>query len=136
MTVSHQVDRASSHDSLPRTSGLPIGRDVEGAADVGPKKSGPVTPDREPDPFEIERADRVGRAAELPLPEAVADDRDRAIRSAAARVIGRRERAAKHRRHAERVEHAAARPEAFHEQRLAAGREVEPLVAPREQPVI
>ena len=138
MTVSHQVDRASSHDSLPRTSGsTPIGTATSKARPTsGPKKSGPVTPmivNR--DSFEIEPlADRVGRAAELPLPEAVADDRDRAIRSAAARVVGWRERAAEHRRHAERVEHAAARPEAVHELRLAAGREVEPLVAPRERP--
>ena len=74
-------------------------------------------------------------AAEAPLPEAVTDDGDRTVRAAAALVVGFRERAAEHRRHAERVEHPAARPDAVDELRLAALREVEALRAPRERVV-
>jgi hypothetical protein len=46
ITVSHQVERASRNDSLPRTSGSsPIGIATSKARPTsGPKKSGGVTP--------------------------------------------------------------------------------------------
>ena len=96
------VERARA----PRITGsAPSGRATSnGWPTSTPKNSGGVTPtivqrhavDRQ------RRADHVRGAAESPLPEPIADDRDRAVRAAALHVVGGREHAAEQRGHAER----------------------------------
>ena len=89
---SHQVERPSSELSAPRISGsAPIGiGDVERAADVGAEEAlRRDADDREGHALDRQAsADDVRRAAVPPLPEAVADHRDRAVRPAAARIVG------------------------------------------------
>jgi hypothetical protein len=75
-------------------------------------------------------ADRIGRAREAPLPEPVADHRDRSVGAAAPPVVVRSKRSAEDRRHAEDVEIRAARPDPVHHFRLAALRQVEPRRRP------
>src|SRR5207237_8622485 len=91
--------------------------DVEGAADLRTEaisRRDANHGDRHA--FDVQRAaDRVGGAAKAPLPEAVADHGDRAVWTAAALVVGVREGATEHRRHTERLEHRAARPDAVDE---------------------
>jgi hypothetical protein len=97
-------------------------RDVEGTTDFRAEEVGRRdADDRERDALDGERVpDRVSRAAETALPEAVADHRHRAVGPAAADIVGRRQRAAEHGRDAERVEHPAARPQAVDKLCLAA----------------
>jgi hypothetical protein len=72
--------------------------------------------DRERHAFDRQRtADRVGRAAEPPLPEVVTDDRDGAIGAAAASIVSLRECPAQDRGHAEHVEETPACPHAVDE---------------------
>ncbi len=72
-----------------------------------------------------------GASAEAPLPEAVADDGDRAVRPAAASIVLWREGAAQNRRGAEDVEEPTARPDAVDQFRLTACGEVESGRRPR-----
>jgi hypothetical protein len=101
--------------------------DIEGVPDVGSEEASRRDADnRERHALERQRAaDGVRRAAEAPLPEAVADDRDRSIRAAAPHVVRRGERAADPRRDAEDLEERAARPHTVHELRFSAGGEIE-----------
>src|SRR5207247_7178042 len=112
-------------------------RDVEAAADVDAEElRRRHADDGERHTIERQRpANRVRRTAEVPLPEAVADDDDGTVRTAAPTIVVVGERAAEDRRHAQRVEVRAARPDAFDELRLAAGREVEPGRRPRQRAV-
>src|SRR5206468_11217548 len=89
--------------------------------------------DRERDPLERDTtANHIGRTSEVPLPETVTDDRHWAVRSAAAPVVVRIEAATHQQRRAQRVEEAAARPDAVDSLRLTATGEVEPNRRPRE----
>jgi hypothetical protein len=56
-----------------------------------PKKLGGVTLMIEGDPLDVRCGRRVGVGAEPPLPEAVADHRDRTVGTIATQVIGRAE---------------------------------------------
>ena len=85
--------------------------DVDGAADFDAKELGRhYAHDRDRHAVDRHpRADHARGAVESPLPQAIADDGDRAVRSAARPIVGFRERAAEQRRHAERREIAPAR---------------------------
>ncbi len=84
-------------------------------------------------PVEPQRAaDGRGVAAELGLPERVADDRGRRIARAPI-VVGGGQQAPGRRLHAEGGEEVAAHPEAAREPRLATLGQIEPRGAPREQ---
>jgi len=89
--------------------------------------------DREGNSIERQRpSNRVGGAAEAPLPERVADDDDRSIPTALVLVVGAGERQAEHGHDTKRVEHSRGRPDAVDELGDPAARQVEPLRAPRE----
>src|SRR5207302_1120471 len=90
--------------------------------------------DGERDPIERHPpADDVEGGAKPALPERVADDGDRAVRTAAGLIVGAGERPADERRDAERVEHARRSPDAVDEFGDAAVGDVEArAVGPRE----
>jgi hypothetical protein len=107
--------------------------DVVGAADIRAEERGRSdADDRDRNSVQRDATSDDIAGAEPALPESVTDDGNRAIRSAAPTVIHLRKGASHRRRHAERLEHPPARPEAVHGIALPGAREVEPGVAGRE----
>ena len=106
--------------------------DVDRPADVGPEESlGHHARDRERNPIDVDgAADGVFRAAEAPLPHAVAHHRDRPCRSTASDVVGFGDVPAPDCPDAEHVEHAAADPGPVHGIGRATLGEVEACGAP------
>ena len=81
---------------------------------------------RERDPFHGEGASKNIRGAiESPLPQVVADDRNRTGGAAAAPIVPVRERPPQRRRDAKRLEESASHPHAVHEFGFTAGCEIE-----------
>ena len=106
-------------------------RHVVGASHRGPEEPGRGHPhDREGHAVQDEGpADHVGRAAVPPLPERVADDGHRALRTAAAAIVLGGEGPPQDRGNPQHVEEAAAGQDPLHELGLSARREVESGVA-------
>ena len=102
-------------------------RDVERSSDVEPEEPGRGDGhDRERHPLDGDRpADHVGSAAEPALPEAVTDDGDRTIGSAAPSVVGAGPGPAEDRRNAQHIEEVSRRPDSVDELGLSALCEVE-----------
>ena len=114
MIVRNVMPLLSRNESRPRINGSsPIGTMTsKRPTDFRPEKSGRRdTDDRERHVVEPQpAADDVSSASESPLPEAVADHGHRTFRAAARSVVGVREGATQHCRHAERLEERSARP--------------------------
>jgi hypothetical protein len=109
--------------------------DVERPSDVDAKEVGwRHADDRVGHAIDRQRlSDRICRATEPRLPEPVADDRNRPVRPAAARVVRLAERASEDRLHAEPLEETPARPDAVYVFGLRCLREVQPAIRPRER---
>ena len=110
-------------------------RDVEGSSDVRTEEPlGRDADDRERRALDRDGlADHVGGAAVAALPHRVADHRHRPVRAAAARVVRLSEGATDHRRHAEHVEHVAARIDACRHVGGGTRRQIERFAGPRER---
>src|SRR5690606_19444405 len=101
----------------------------EALADVQAEKAlGGHADDRDGQLLEGDRAsDDVGGTGELPLPESVADDRDRSVRTTTSAVIDRCERAAENGPHAKRVEVVTRCPHGFDERGLTGSAQAEAI---------
>ena len=132
MIDSHQVERPSSWLSGPpgfRRSTVPIGTATSNdRPTVGPRKRAGATPTMVKG-YAVDgqrAADDAGIAAESALPEALAEDDGRAVRAAAAAVVGGRQAARPScGLDAQRLEEAAADQERRYRIDFASAREVE-----------
>ena len=108
-------------------------RDIERRPDLWPEEVRRRDPDHgEGDALDQEpRSNRVHGAMEVALPEAMADDGDGPVRTAAAAIVGRHECTAEDRPYAKHVEEARTHPQTSREVCLAARREIKTRVLTR-----